>query len=129
MLETKKDIVNRLQKQILQWQGFIQPSANTLSSIGLGALETAFPNSVFTVAAIHEMLCPTPEHTAATSGFMGGLLNSLMRQGGVCLWIGISRKLFPLSLTTFEVIPDRVIFIDLKNERDVLWLNTLFTQT
>jgi protein ImuA len=121
MPETKKDIINKLQQQILQWQGYNQLYADKSKGLGLGSLETAFPNGIFPIGAIHEMICSTPEHGAATSGFIGGLLNSLMSKGGVCLWISPSRNLFPAALTAFEVTPDQIIFIDLQNEKDLLW--------
>ena len=121
MPEAKKDIISRLQKDILLLQGFAPPAADMAKGIGLGPLESAFPNGVFPVGAIHEMVCPTPEQAAATGGLMSGLLASLMRQGGVCLWISVSGKLFPPALKAFDVDPDRVIFIDVKREKDVLW--------
>jgi protein ImuA len=121
MPEAKKDIISQLQKDILLWQGFTPPPAGVAKGIGLGPLESAFPNGVFPTGTIHEMMCPTPEQAAATGGLMGGLLASLMQQGGACMWIGLSRKLFPPSLTTFDVEPHRVIFIDLQREKDVLW--------
>ncbi|CAN5264627.1 ImuA family protein [soil metagenome] len=118
---TKKDMISQLRKDILLWEGFKPPPAGSAAAIGLGAIEAAFPNGVFPTGTIHEMVCPTAEHAAATGGFMGGLLASLMQQGGACLWIGVSRKLFPPSLMAFNVEPDRVIFIDLQREKDVLW--------
>ena len=121
MPDTKQDIVSRLRKDILLWEGFKLPSAGMAGGLGLGSVESAFPNGIFPTGVIHEMLCPTPEQAAATSGFMGGLLASLMQQGGVCLWIGTSRKLFPPSLMIFDVEPDRMIFVDLQREKDVLW--------
>lgn len=121
MPEAKKDIISQLQKDILLWQGFAPPMAGMTKGIGLGALESAFPNGVFPTGTIHEMVCPTPEQAAATSGLMAGLLSSLMKQGGACIWISMSRKLFPPSLITFNLEPDRMIFIDLQREKDVLW--------
>jgi protein ImuA len=118
---TKKDMISQLRKNILLWEGFKPPAANTADTFGLGAIAAAFPNGVFPTGTIHEMVCPTLEQTAATGGFMAGLLSSLMQQGGVCLWISTSRKLFPPSLMAFDVEPDRVIFVDLKREKDVLW--------
>jgi protein ImuA len=44
-----------------------------------------------------------------------------MVDGGACLWISASRTLFPPALKLFGVEPDRIIFIDLKKEKDVLW--------
>jgi len=121
MPDTKKNIINQLRKDILLWEGFKPPGAGKGSIMGLGPIEAAFPNGIFPTGTIHEMLCSTPEHLAATGGFMGGLLSSLMQHGGACLWIGTSRKLFPPSLMAFDVEPDRVIFIDLQREKDVLW--------
>lgn len=121
MHEAKQHIINKLQKDILQWQGFTPPKAGMHKGIGLGPIEKAFPNGVFPTGNIHEMICPTPEQAAATSGLMSGILNLLMKNGGACLWISISRKLFPPALRAFGVIPDRVIFIDVARERDVLW--------
>jgi len=122
MPDTKRDIINKLQKNILLWEGFKPPQAGHVDTFGLGPVEAAFPNGVFPVGTIHELVCPTPEQSAATSGFIAGILGSLMKQGGTCLWIGSSRKLFPSSLSLFNIEPDRVIFIDLKRERDVLWV-------
>jgi protein ImuA len=120
MQEAKQHIINKLQKDILQWQGFTPPKASMLKGIGLGPIETAFPNGIFPTGNIHEMICPTPEQAAATSGLMGGLIASLMKNGGACLWISTGRKLFPPALMAFGVMPDRVIFIDVARER-VLW--------
>jgi protein ImuA len=121
MQATKQDTINKLRKDILHWEGFKPPAAKSAETIGLGTIEDAFPNGVFPKGAIHEMLCPAPEQLAATSGFMAGILTSLMKQGGACVWISLSGKLFPPSLASFNVEPDRVIFINLKRERDVLW--------
>jgi len=122
MPDTKRDIISKLQKDILLWEGFKPPQADNADTFGLGPIEAAFPNGVFPVSALHELICPTPEQSAATSGFIAGILGTLMKQGGTCLWIGSSRKLFPSSLSLFNIEPDRVIFIDLKRERDVLWV-------
>jgi protein ImuA len=121
MPDTKKDIISQLRKDILLWEGFKPPKAGNAGTFGLGPVEAAFPNGVFPTGTIHEMVCPTLEQAAATGGFMAGLLASLMQQGGACLWIGLSRKLFPPSLMAFGVEPDRMIFVDLQREKDVLW--------
>jgi protein ImuA len=121
MHEAKQHIINKLQKDILQWQGFTPPKTGMLKGIGLGPIERAFPNGVFPTGNIHEMICPTPEQAAATSGLMGGLIASLMKNAGTCLWISTGRKLFPPALMAFGVVPDKVIFIDVARERDVLW--------
>jgi protein ImuA len=44
-----------------------------------------------------------------------------MQNGGACIWIGLSGNLFPMALKAFGVEPDRVIFINLLKNKDVLW--------
>lgn len=119
--KSKKDIILRLKNELLLMQGYKTSSAGA-QGIGLGPIESAFPNAVFPTGAIHEFLCSIPECAAACEGFIAGLLNVLMQKGGVCLYISRSRKLFPVSLKAFGVEPDQVIFIDLDQEKDVLWV-------
>lgn len=121
MLASKKDIISELQKNILQWQGIKVPQADTIQFAGLEQIEGTFPNAVFPTGAIHELLIDEHEHAAACGGFLGGLLQVLMQQGGICLWISTSRSLFPPALKSFGVSPERIIFIELKREWDILW--------
>jgi protein ImuA len=109
-----------LQTDILRMQGF-KAVNNTALDLGLGPLRKAFPNASFPLGAIHEFVSVRPEETAATIGFMSGLLSILMASNGVTLWISSSRMLFPPALKNFGVSPDRFIFIDVKNEKDALW--------
>jgi len=118
--DDKRKLIGQLQKHLLRWQGF-KPSENHPEGIGLGTVEKAFPNAVFPMGSIHEFIGITPEQTAATSGFIGGILAALMRKGGVCLWISTSNSLFPPAIKLFGVEPDRIIFIEARRERDILW--------
>lgn len=122
MLDVKKDMISRLRKDILLWEGFKPPPAGTRNLVGLGPVETAFPNNVFPIEAVHEMVCSNTEQAAACGGFITGLLSVLMQHGGACLWIGLSENLFPLALKAFGVEPDRVIFINLTKDKEVLWV-------
>ncbi|RPD41668.1 Error-prone repair protein ImuA [Chitinophaga barathri] len=117
----KADIIAALQKEILSLQGYRAEGDSTAVNVGLEAITRSFPNAIFPTGAIHEFLTEAPEHTAATGGFMAGLLASLMQRGGACIWVSTSRRLFPPSLKTFGVEPDRFIFVDLQREKDVLW--------
>jgi len=45
-----------------------------------------------------------------------------MKKGGVCLWISAKRKLFAPGLKFFGVEPHRIIFIDVKREKEALWV-------
>jgi protein ImuA len=118
---SKKEIISQLQKEILLLQGFKPAVTGGTGNVGLGPVEAAFPNAIFPKGAIHEFLSLVPEHAAACGGFIAGLLKALMEQGGACLWISASRMLFPPSLKVFGVAPDRIIFVDLQREKDVLW--------
>lgn len=121
MPATKADIIARLQKDILPLQGF-KPLANSIAmDMGLGPINHAFPNHSFPSGAIHEFLSDGSEDTAATGGFIAGILASLMRGAGAILWISAARTIFPPALASFGMKPDRIIFIDLQKERDVLW--------
>ncbi|TWR25217.1 Error-prone repair protein ImuA [Mucilaginibacter pallidiroseus] len=121
MQSTRKEIINQLQKEILLLQGFKPPAPDNSGGLGLGPVEQAFPNGVFPTGAIHEFLGFEQEHSAAFGGFIAGILGKLMLQGSVCLWISMSRTVFPPALKSFGIEPDRVIFIDVKRERDILW--------
>ena len=120
MAETKQDIIRQLRKDILQLQGFKAPSVNTID-VGLGPVAAAFPHGVFPTGAVHEFISNRPPAAAATGGFVAGLVAPLMAKGGACVWISASRKVFPPGLKAFGIEPDRVVFVDLRRDREVLW--------
>ncbi len=122
MPDTKRELISRLQKNILQWEGYKQPPPGMRELMGLGSVEAAFPNGVFPLGAVHELVCGNTEQATACGGFVTGLLAVLMQNGGACLWIGLSGNLFPSALKAFGVEPDRVIFITLSKDKDVLWV-------
>lgn len=115
----QSEVVKRLREDILSLQGFIPPAAGARA--GLGPMEAAFPNGCFPRAAVHEFLSDTPEEASATSGFLAGMIGQLMPENGICLWLGLKRQVFPPALSAFGVSPDRVLFIDLTKDADLLW--------
>jgi Uncharacterized conserved protein len=121
-MNAKQELVSKLQQDILLWQGFKLQGKEAAEAIGLGELENVFPNGVFPKKAIHEFITVLPEHAAASDGFIGGLLSVLMKDGAACVWISTARKLFPVSLCLFNVEPERIIFMDVTREKDVLWI-------
>ncbi|MEO5683634.1 MAG: Error-prone repair protein ImuA [Chitinophagaceae bacterium] len=121
MTVEKKEILQQLQKDLLVLQGFKTPLGEVAVDLKLGPVTDSFPNKTFPVAAMHEFLSTEPEQASATSGFITGLLNGLMQQGKACVWISTKRTLFPPALKFFGVEPDQIIFIDLQNEKDLLW--------
>ncbi len=120
-LMCKKDIISELQKNILQWEGFKVPLAGHVRYKGLEQIEAAFPNSVFPTGALHEFLAGKPEEEAVTEGFISGVLQGLMQNGGICLWISPSVSVFPPALKAFGIEPDRIVFVCLHRHRDILW--------
>lgn len=120
MSQQKADILAGLQADILRLQGF-KTIQNTVLESGLGPLKYAFPNATFPLGAIHEFISAKPEETAATIGFLSGLLTILMGTHGAVLWISPSRMLYPPALKSFGLNPDRFIFIDVQKEKDALW--------
>jgi protein ImuA len=116
----KADIIAALQTDILRLQGFKGINGTTIDS-GLGPIKDAFPNAAFPLGCVHEFISAQPEDAAATTGFVAGILGSLMGNSGASLWISSSRTLFPPALKNFGIQPDRFIFIDLEKEKDVLW--------
>lgn len=116
----RNDIVAELQSQILRLQGFKSLDCQLIDT-GLGAINDAFPNSSFPMAAVHEFLTSCQEDVAATGGFVAGLLSSLMGSNGTALWINSSTLLFPPALTSFGIQPDHLIFMNLEKDEEILW--------
>ena len=119
MSANRAEIIEILQGDILRLQGF-KPCTRT-QEMGLGAVNNAFPNHAFPLGAVHEFITATTHETAPTCGFISGLLSTILGDNGVAIWISTSRTLFPPSLKTFGLDPDRIIFLDLEKEKDVLW--------
>jgi protein ImuA len=114
------DIVTALRSDILRMEG-LRPVSKDVVDLGLGQICKAFPGGTFPLGAVHEFLAIEDGHAASTDGFIAGLLSSLMGDKGTALWISASRAIFPPALREFGVQPDRIVFIDLEKEKDVMW--------
>ena len=120
MSEAKRSgIVHDLQSEILRLEGFKASSCSSFDP-GLGSMVHAFPNGTFPLGAVHEFISSSEEDNSASIGFITGLLSSLIGISGIAMWISYNRRLFPPSLKNYNVQPDRMIFVDLKNEQDLL---------
>ncbi len=117
----KKEIVQQLQKEVLSLQGFMKASVKQRIDTGLGAIEKAFPGNTFPLGAIHEFTSMRAEDAAATNGFIAALLGKFMKQDKTCLWISKARTIYPPALGLFGIAAERIIFIDLARQKDVLW--------
>ena len=118
----RKALINSLQKNILQWEGYRPSPVGTQGLVGLGAVETAFPNGVFPLGAVHELVCSTTEQATASSGLVSGLLSVFMQNGGACLWISLTGNIFPPALSGFGIEPSRLIFIRVTKDQEALWV-------
>ncbi len=120
MIATRADIISQLQKDILPLQGYAIPVQNRVET-GLGPVLKAFPYHTFPTGAIHEFISYSAEASAATGGFISGILGPLMKEGGVCIWISSYSTIFPPALQSFGIVPESVIFIHLRKEKEMLW--------
>jgi protein ImuA len=121
MFANKKDIITRLKREILPLGGLKGPHIGEGLDLGLGTLNESFPNGCFPLGSVHEFISDDVESVAVTSGFISGILGGLMKKGGVVIWIASSGTIFPPALKLFDIDPERIVFIDLPKERDVLW--------
>lgn len=122
MPTSKAHIIAQLQKDILPLQGYKPAAGNTGFDAGLGFIKNAFPNASFPLGAIHEFFCNRMEDVSASGGFIAGIVSAIMRKGGVSLWIGSSRTIFPPALKSFGIEADKIIFIDVQKEKEILWV-------
>jgi protein ImuA len=122
MYKEKHVFIDKLRQDIMTWEGFRAPETGDHADFGLGPIESAFPNKTFPTGVLHEFISSRPEDTAAAGGFIAGLMHILLDNGGVCLWVSYTRRVYPPALKRFGVDPDRIIFIDVHREKDVLWV-------
>ena len=121
MRTIKAENISQLKKSIVSFQIFKNPLAYNLQKIPLGPLKKAFPNATFPLAGLHEFFYKEVEDRAATSGFIGHIIASLMQRGGASVWIGTDLSVFPQAFQRFGITPDKIIFIPLKKETHILW--------
>ncbi|HNP21786.1 MAG TPA: Error-prone repair protein ImuA [Panacibacter sp.] len=117
----KRDIIARLERDILPFQGLKLLTTDNTINLGFRPMEQAFPHAQFPIGATHEFLSASPADIAATNGFVSVLLSKLMQLDGAAAWISASRTLFPAALKSYGIAPDKLIFIDMKKERDVFY--------
>jgi protein ImuA len=121
MPEASANIIEQLKKEILSLQGFASTARGQDLCAGLGPINHAFPNHSFPFRAVHEFIAGTAENRAATSGFIAGMLSTMMRRRGVVLWVGTKLQVFPHAFRSFGIDADKIIFISPEREKDVQW--------
>lgn len=116
----KRALFDQLNADINRMQGF-KPKGSAVAVPRLATFCEAFPNRIFPAGVIHEMLSPTPETMAATTGFTLALLSTFLNKQSVIVWISTQRKVHAPALRSFDLQPDRILFVDLPHEREALW--------
>lgn len=119
MQATKQDTIQQLQKEVLSMQRLRKGSGQSLET-GLWEVERAFPDHTFPLGAVHEFISNAKENAAATNGFMAGLLGQLVKKG-TAVWVSNKRIIYPPALKNYGIDPERIIFIDLWKQKEVLW--------
>jgi len=122
MAGSKSDIIAQLKRDILPLQGFKNPLQAVAMDSGLGIIKNAFPNRVFPTGAVHEFIAKNMADASASCGLITGIVSSLMKNNGAAIWINSNRNIFPPALKAFGIAPDKIIFIQLKKEKEILWV-------
>ncbi|MCU0419899.1 MAG: Error-prone repair protein ImuA [Cyclobacteriaceae bacterium] len=117
---TQAATLERLRSDILRLQG-LAPAGDGVPALDLGVINKAFPNHTFPTAAMHEFVSATAEAVTAASGFLSGLLSSLVGNTGTALWITGPTLLFPPALAAWGLQPHRFLFLRLTNHKQALW--------
>lgn len=120
--DNKSELIRQLQQEVWSMQATKRPVApEQRIHMGIGPIEDAFPGKVFPTGAVHEFISDCREDAAATSGFMIAILSQLLAKGGRCIWISSGRTLFAPILAHFGIVPEQVLFIDLRYKSDIFW--------
>ncbi|WP_336518379.1 Error-prone repair protein ImuA [Pollutibacter soli] len=117
----KAHIISKLQKEILPLQGIRHAQKNIPLNMALGEMKYAFPEDHFPLGAVHEFICDSTGDHACTTAFISVIVSHLMNKNNIAIWIGQRRTLFPPALKFYNIDPDRIIFIDLKKDKEILW--------
>lgn len=117
----KVQVFKSLQREILALSGLKPSPDGSFTKLFPPSVNASFPGNEFPLAALHEFYTSDPESWSATGGFLMGILSRLMKNAGPCIWVGSHRFIFPPALVRFGVQPDRVIFLQAKKAKDILW--------
>jgi protein ImuA len=120
-MSSKAELLNRLRKEVAALQGHRRAAAGNDAVSQLSAINEAFPQGGFPLAGLHEFFCSAPEEQTAARAFVSGLLSTSRQQEGAIIWIGTPPLPFPPALTRFGIHPHQVIFLELRNEKEITW--------
>jgi protein ImuA len=121
MSPDKIDIIRQLRREILSLQSSAPLANEAAIDVALGPINAAFPGHSFPVGAVHEFFAARPETTACTSGFIAGILSFIMKNRGAAIWLCKEPVIFPPGLKSFGIDPEKIIFLYLKRQQEILW--------
>lgn len=117
----KKDIIQKLQREILPLEGLKVLPSDVRVNLGFPSIEAAFPNGIFPVGCMHELVTDTVEDGGSGYGFLTFLLAKFMKQGSPALWVSRGQTVFPGALKAMGIDPQNIVFINLQKEKDILF--------
>ena len=110
-----------LRQEVRRIEGFKNLSGRGALRFGIPDIDNALPEKSFPLGVTHEFMSERPEETAATAGFLSGLLALMLRDSGSVAWIGSRKTLYAPGLAAFGFDPKRIVFIEADRSRDTLW--------
>lgn len=122
MDKPKSDIIACLQKEILALQGILPLKGQIQGKAATDKLFHTCPGQQFPRIGVHEWLADTKEEESVTIGFVVALLSSFLKADGMIAWVSIRQKIFPPALQQFGIPPDKVLFIDVPNKKELRWV-------
>ena len=117
----KAHIIKDLKEHILFLQGYKRSTDNSIR-INLGPIDNSFPNESFPLASTHEFIVERNEDSSATKGFICHIISELMNRNGICIWVNSFENVFPPALKLFGVDPEKIVFIHVKRQKEILWV-------
>ena len=117
----KRALAKELQAKINAIQGLGKLSGEPAIA-QLSPFNSAFPSGSFPIGVIHEFVSYEPAHAASTNGFITAIAAKIIKEGGLCLWVGSKKDIFPLGVKHFGLEPDRIVFIHTQKHKDKLWI-------
>ena len=123
MAPDRNTLINELRQEICRLGGTRTPRLRDAGNLRerLAPLNTAFPNQLFPLHALHEFICPSPVARASSIGFLSVILSCLDSRGCM-IWVSEKMRVFPPALSGFGLNPSRFIFIPALKEKDRIWV-------
>jgi protein ImuA len=110
-----------LRQEIRRIEGFKNLSGRGAVRFGIPDIDNALPEKSFPLGVTHEFISQRSEESAATAGFLSGLLSLMLRSSGSVAWIGSRKTFYAPGLASYGFDPKRIVFIEADRSRDALW--------